>query len=48
MIEGTKNEVLIKGLLPLTRYNFRLRAENKFGKSEWSQIFTATTEGEGK
>lgn len=39
---------MIRGLSPKTSYHIRVRAENDYGKSGWSEIVPVTTDEEGK
>ncbi|XP_054713933.1 cell adhesion molecule Dscam2-like [Uloborus diversus] len=41
---GADNKAVITGLLPSVTYNFRVMAENSFGKSDFSSYVAATTD----
>ncbi|XP_015786890.1 Down syndrome cell adhesion molecule-like protein Dscam2 isoform X1 [Tetranychus urticae] len=46
IIEPTRSEAMIRGLSPKTSYHIRVRAENDYGKSGWSEIVPVTTDEE--
>ncbi|XP_076325900.1 cell adhesion molecule Dscam1-like [Tachypleus tridentatus] len=46
VIEASKNEMTVKGLLPVTTYHFQLQAENIMGLSAFSDDIKATTDQE--
>ena len=46
--DGTTTEQLVDGLMPLTDYDFRVRARNAIGEGEFSDIEKLITHPNGK